>query len=192
MCSLYQMIRSLSRNDQGIVTVLFALLLPVMMAMFALVIDGGNLYIRHAELQFLAQQSSSSGLLAFSKVIETRAEQNKLAACTVIFPALPPPICSSSNSFNFVSDNEILSLYADMTIQNKIKNISQDFAQDYDPQLKITNTNIQSSFGDGFHLGDDVILLKITLEETPDRFLTNFLPGNPMIKIESVSKLPLN
>jgi len=185
------MIQIFLKNEKGIVAALIALLLPVMLGMIALVIDGGNLYIRHSELHFLAQSASTSGLLEFSKSLETKAEGNKTVLCTVVPPASVPSICSSNNLFDFLSDTEILTLFSDLSVVNNVKENVKDFAKIYDTQTKIKNENIEVFFGKDFHLGDKKIELQVKLEETPDRFFSSILREEASIKIVAVSSLPL-
>ncbi len=185
------MIKIFFKDEKGIVTVLIALLLPIMLGMIALVIDGGNLYIRHSELNFLAQASTTSGLLEFSRILENEAQTNKTTLCTVVPPEIPPAICSSDNMFDFITDSEILMIFSDTSTQNKVEENSKNFAKIYDKQTKIKNENIEVFFGKDFHLGDSKIELQVKLKETPDRFFSLILPQEASIEIISVSSLPL-
>ncbi len=184
--------REIFRNDEsGAVAAFMAILLPVMMAIMALVIDSGTLYIRHAEIHFLAQQSANSGLLAFGKILEQKAAQSKASLCIVVPPASPPPICDSDNQFDFLSNNDIYQLVNSSTNQNNIKNNASQFAQTYDPQAKIKNTDVESFLGESFLLGNRKLNLRVTIEEDVDRFFSTLLPGDSLIKIEAVSTLTL-
>ena len=163
-----------------------ALILPVLLLIGALILESGNFYIRHTQLENLTRQAANSGLIAFSQILEQSANENKDNLCLV---EIPPEICSSLNLFDFLTLSQVQILATNTLNQNAIRNNINDFLVIYDPQQQINSENISIIFP--VEEITESVKLKVVIEIIPNQFFSNFLDPLHSIKTIGISYLSL-
>ncbi|MDH3324219.1 MAG: hypothetical protein OEL89_01120 [Candidatus Peregrinibacteria bacterium] len=178
----------LYKNEDGFVLVFLALTLPILFLVVVLVIDGGQFYRRHAELNNLAIQSANSGILEFSETLKELAEENYNTICVV---SESPAICSSTNMFDFLSSTEIFNLVYSINVQEQINDNVLRFGIDYDPQGELVDENFTIDFPYNFDIDKKEVFIKVGIKDAPSRFFEGIMPTTKEITTESVAKLSL-
>jgi uncharacterized membrane protein len=72
-------------SESGQFLVMLAVMLLALLAMLALVLDGGTLYLRRRE----AQNAADAGALAGARAVPTKSSASHFMACST--PISPPP-----------------------------------------------------------------------------------------------------
>ena len=175
-------------QEDGLVLALSALVLPVMLLIGALMIDGGQLYIRHGEVEHLSRQSGQSGLLALSEIIIAQATQNYNAQCNVL---LPPSRCGSNNLFDFLSETDLNNLIFNIPHQNRVTQNTLDFALEFDPRQQLQDSDLTVTFPHLYSPGDNQVRILVAVDTTPTLLLGSVFPHNNAIKYQSIAYLPL-
>lgn len=83
----FKTIKQWLHNKQGNVLILFALMLPVILALMGLVIDGGRLFTAKADLQGIADTVAAAGSTAIADEIVLIIEEKKAADPDLEIPA---------------------------------------------------------------------------------------------------------
>ena len=175
-------------QEKGLVMVFTAMVLPVILMIGALIIDGGSLYTRHSEIEHLSRQSGQSGLLELSKILELQATQNYAVQCSV---ETPPAKCSSSNLFEFLTATEIQNIVLNGTNQNTVTTNVETFSLNYDPQSNLTEENITTTYPYLYEINDTEVKILVEINTLPDLLMGKFLTNDRAISYQSVSYLPL-
>ncbi len=175
------------RNENGFVLPLSAIVLLVSFLIGGLIIDGGNLYLRHGELQHLAKQSANTGLITFSLVLQEVANINKTSTCYDVEE--PPEICISNNIFDFLSADEILANVSSSSVQNEVIRASKDFIRTYDPQKLVSDEDIQVIFPEDF--SGDGVKIRVKVRVSAEQFFSKLL-GSGEIEVEAVSLIAMS
>jgi len=172
------------RNSDGFVLPLVAIVLMFSFLVGGIIIDAGNLYLRHGELQYLAKQAANTGIISFVQTLQNVADTNKNAICYV--EEEPPEICISNNIFDFLSAEEVLASVSSPSIQQQVVGASKNFIQIYDPQESITDEDIQVIFPDEF--SDSGVQIRVRITTIPVRFFSGlFSFSSGEIRVEAVS-----
>lgn len=175
-------------QEDGLVLVLTALTLPVILLIAALMIDGGQLYQRHGEIEHLSRQSGQSGLLAFSSVLKAQAQANYQAECSTEFP---PEKCDSTNLFDFLSPAEIDGLIVNASHQNAVTTNVSSFGIDFDPREKLSAAEFDITFPYLYTPGDPQVKISVQITTTPELLLGNLFTNSEAITYQSIAYLPL-
>lgn len=175
-------------DEDGVVLVFTALVLPVVLLVGVFILQSGELYRRQAELQFVAQQTANSVLIPVGEVLKNQAEVNFEATCNTEFP---PSVCSSDSLFSFLSLGEIQNLIAQASTQNLISTEAQQFVVQADPQKSLQAEDVQFSFPHAYNGGRSATA-RIILTEPQTRWIGNFLrPEHYTIEVTAESFLKL-
>ncbi len=175
------------KNEDGFVLPFMAILLPIFMLIGTLIVDGGNLYIRHDQIRFLAQEGANSGILTLGNMLENKAKNNFNTICSVEFP---PAKCSSSNIFDFLNNTDIQNIILNISNQNLIKSSGKKFISDFDPQNNLTNSHIEIIFPHEYFVGNSVKIL-VKIKTIVPGFLEKIIPETREISVEVKSFLAL-
>lgn len=149
---LNKFLRLWRHDESGLVLAFTALLMPIILLLGVLIIQSGQLYIRQAELQFLARQAANSALMPVAKRIQTQALANRKALCSAEPPL--PSLCSSLNWQDFLNETEIKNLVKSASVYQTVALEIETFSVGFDPQKK---------------LQADFISFEFPLLEVPDR-----------------------
>ena len=174
-------------DQSGFVTALTALMLPMILLMGALIIDGGNLYLRQSQIQHLSRQAGHSGLMVFSDLLKTQAQNNYRVICNT---EEPPDICSSHNPFDFLANSEINLLAQNVTHQNAVAADARKFIRDFDPQENIFNEDITITFPHNFTGGNRLEIL-VEINNAPHTFFSQVLITEKKLQAQAKSFLTL-
>lgn len=175
-------------QDDGMVLAFVAMVLPVVLLIGALMIDGGLLYIRHGEIEHLSRQSGQSGLLALSQALETEASNNYQDLCDVEFP---PSLCDSTNLFDFLTETEINDLVLNGVSQSTVTSNTLNFGTTYDPRTTLAADDMAVTFPYLFTPGDNQARILVEISTTPALLLGQFFPTEKNISYSAISYLPL-
>lgn len=176
-------------DEAGMVLVFSALVLPALLLVGIFVLDSGQLYVRHGQLQHLARQAANSGILAFGEVLESRATANKAALCAV---ELPPSVCSSTNRFDFLTETEVQLLAQSFTTQTAVRDAVEFYAEKYDPETGLEADQILVEFPFASQTATDEIKIKVEINDQAPGFLVKILPQVRSVGVEAQSFMPLN
>jgi len=172
------------QNEDGFVLPFVAILLMVLFLVGAIILDVGSFYLRHGELSPLAKQSANAGILKFVDAMEATAAENKSALCNI---EEPPAVCDSEDMFNFLTSEEVIDLVSSPTVQENISDASIAFLILYDPQLNITNEDIQITFPYEYE-GVSELQIQVMVTDIPDRFLGGIFPvTDDKIQVPAIS-----
>jgi hypothetical protein len=176
-------------NEDGMVLVFSALVLPVLLLVAIFVLDSGQLYARHGQLQHLARQAANSGILMFGDVLQERATANYAALCEVEFP---PGICSSTNRFDFLSETEVQLLAQSLSTQVRVDNAIQAYSKQYDPADRLEDDLVLVSFPYELEPLADTVKIKVEINDQAPGFLVKILPQVRTVQVEAQSFISLN
>ncbi len=171
------------QDSGGFVLPFAAMVLMTWFLVGGIIIDAGNLYIRHGELQHLAKQSANTGIITFSQALQEVANANKTAIC--YGGEEPPEVCISENIFDFLSAEEILVSVSSASVQQQVIGASKDFSKIYDRLGLISDENIQVIFPADFS-GIEEIQIRVKIVVIWNQFFSGIL-GNGEIEVEAVS-----
>lgn len=175
--------------------VFLAMLLPVLLLMTVLVIDGGRRYIRFAELKYLASSAAHSGMIEVSNLLTQRATANFLTVCA---EAPPPEFCSSQNIYAFLTTDEIDQIIQNPSTRSKIFSNVLAYAKSFDPQTRdpIKEAEVSMVFPMNYTYGGPVVTLKVDLIDQETLIFNTFLTqqGKTPFTFQATanSSLPLN
>jgi len=176
-------------DDKGLVLGVTALALPLFLLIGTLVVQGGQLYIRQAQLQFVARQAANSSLIPVSNLLKVRAEQNYQATCAV---DLPPSICSSDDLFDFLSLAQIQVILAESSTYSLVQTEAQSFVEITDPAALLSSDELTVEFPYNYD-GGTTAVARVGIEEPQTAWFGNLLrPENYRLKVEAHSFLKLN
>ncbi len=171
------------QDESGFVLVFSGLALPVILLLAVVVIQTGQLYVRQAELQFMAQQSANSALLQLAGLVQTQAESNYRAQCSVFEP---PFICSSDDWRDFITPAELQSLVNLPSTKTLIETEIQRFLGTSDAIVQAAETSVVFPV---FETGNRVSA-QVNIAETQTDWLGNVLRPNPYaLQVQSKSYL---
>ena len=185
---MLKQIFALHHDTQGFTLVFIAALLPVILALGVLAVDGGNFYVRHSEMKNLARGAAHSGAIVLVSELKTRAEENYTQQCTV---APPPQNCNSSSMFDFLTDSEINELIYSLDTQNEISNNVSDFGIAFDPSSQLESSNFEVTFPHNYYTGSSSVSIKVKIEQRPTQFFSGIISNDKNIVVESISKVNL-
>ncbi len=168
------------------VLVFVALVIPGLLLLAGMVLQSGQLYVRHTELHHVAREAGVRGLRAFSETLASRATVNRSAWCRV---EEPPDVCRSSNRFDFVSDSEIYQMTIDSFVHHQVLLASEE-ALAFDPEQTLDRAHLSIIFPEDFTLGTKEIRLRSIIEQVPDPLLSSLLVPQ-VIRGESLMFLKL-
>lgn len=172
-------------DKYGLVMAFTALILPLLLLLGVMGLQSGQLYVRQAQLQFLARQTANSALIPVSEMIEKKAKSNWSELCLV---ELPPVICSSNRWFDFISDTELAVLLKAKSTYLAVEAELQQFALENDPAQKLQPETIQFDFPVLDAVGR--ASLRVEFIETQDSWIGNVLRADDyQIRVESLSYL---
>lgn len=171
------------------------MLLPVLLFMAVLLIDGGRRYIRFAELKHLSASAANSGMIELSELLTEQATANFLAFCSEV---PPPPFCETQNIYAFLTPDEVDQIVQSPNTRSKILTNILNYATSFDPQTRdpIRDEEINMTFPINYYYGAPVVTLKVDLTDTETRLFNTFLTQrsqNPItFQATAHSSLPLN
>ncbi len=167
---------------------LFALLLPVLLAMGALVVDGGGYYTRYAQMEHLARVSADSVLTQVGIDFVSIAETKYYADC---FVEDPPSRCYGTLDWrNFITGSQVDQYVLNAVEKSNGRARGEDFAVEYDPKSSLELSDITVEYPLEYNPGDGVIRARVTIESKPEIWLKNFNIHDP-IRVEGIARLPL-
>ena len=175
-------------QEDGLVLAFSALVLPILLLIGAIMIDGGQLFIRHGEIEHLSRQSGQSGLLKIAEILEASAHQNYQNTCEA---PLPPSKCSSQNMFDFLSHSEVNQLILNANNQTQVTNNATNFSLDYDPREKLESDEINITYPCLYSVGDKQVKLLVEIQTVPRLLMGTLLKNQQPITYSAVSYLPL-
>ncbi len=176
-------------DEEGMVLVFSALVLPVLLLVGIFVLDSGQLYVRHGQLQHLARQGANSGILAFGDILQVRAAANKGALCEVEFP---PGICSSTNRFDFLSSTEVQLLAQSLSTQAQVQAAVEAYLKQYDPAAVLEEDQVLVEFPFEAEASVDQVKIKVEIEDQAAGFLVKLLPQVRTVQVEAQSFMSFN
>jgi len=176
------------KNEDGFVLAFTAILLPVFMLIGVLIIDGGNLYIRHEQVRHLSKEGANSGILVLEGLLDAKAQNNYNSIC-VGTPL--PVVCSSTNIFDFLSSTEVQNIILNVGNQNQVKLSVINFIKDFDPENSLTVSDITVVFPHEYS-GGNVVKILVKIKTNAKGFFETILPNSREIKVESKSYLTLS
>lgn len=111
----------MNKKNPGIALVLTVLVMPVLLLIGALIVDGGRFYITQSQLNFQAQQATQSGLITLNQIFLTKAEENYEETCTEEpLPEVLPEICEDPIMENFLALTEKQALISQHSTLNTL------------------------------------------------------------------------
>lgn len=176
-------------NESGMVLAFSALVLPVLLLVGIFVLDSGQLYVRHGQLQHLARQAANSGILAFGEVLELRATANRTALCAIEFP---PSVCSSTNRFDFLTNTEVQLLAQSLSTQTRVSEAVKFYSKQYDPEARLETDQILVEFPFENETATNEIKIKVEINDEAPGFLVKVLPQVRTVKVEAQSFMTFN
>ncbi|GEM_PF-4424628 len=158
------------------------MLLPVLLFMAVLLIDGGRRYIRFAELKHLSASVAASGMIELSNLLTQKATANLSALCSEV-PL--PALCSSQNIYAFLSTDEVDQIVQDPATRSKIFNNVLAYAKSFDPQTKdpIKDNEINMTFPLNYSYGNSMVTLRVDLTDNEIPLFGTFLTQQGKIPI---------
>ena len=174
------------QDQAGLITVLTAIILPIILLTGALVLESGKLYVRHSQIEHLSRQAGQSGLLLLSQRFQEQANTNYEATCNV---ESPPAKCSSQDPFDFLNQSEIETLL--ITSTTEVVQNAQRFALQADPEGTLTETDVTIIFPYLYSPGDTEVQILTEISVIPDRLFQKLLTQTSTIDYPALNYLPL-
>ncbi len=166
-------------NQNGNIITLFAIFLPIILGFFLLLIDGGLLQIRKAELSTVANSASEYGLSQVADKIVELAEIH----CH--------ENCQNPDPKSYLDQNDIYIL-THQPFTSEIKNSVTDFVTDNEKTSSLTIEQITIDYPHNFDPLVKDLKLRVSLTDSPDiRFRKIFSLQNKTITIQSLTKISL-
>lgn len=174
------------RDKDAFVLAFTALSLPIILLIGVLVLQSGQLFIRHSELQFLTRQAAQSGMLSLAQTLRQQAEQNYRVQCAGLEP---PEICNSTIWSDFMETSAIEALSQSPTAQQSLQAHLVGFVAVADPQQALINPDL--SYDLKIQSGSlDRLSLTLFLVEPQSNWLGNVIrPQDYQIETQALAFL---
>ncbi len=163
-------------NKKGHTLVFAALFIPVLLILTGLIIDGGILFLRKAQLQLMADNGASAGISIVSDLM-TEIVDSKLA----LDPELSPP----ENVLTMIDDLDRISLSQSSLPRSTAETY---IYENNTKNLELTEEDIAYPYN--YSPGDNTLSIKITLETNHVFYFTSILNiESKEITAESISSI---
>lgn len=163
--------RTWRQDESGLVLAFTALCLPVILLIGVLVLQSGQLYVRQAQLQFLARQAANSALIPVAEILQAEAEENYKDTCDVEFP---PGVCSSDDWTDFLTPAQAQSLAAQSSTINLVDDEANNFSVTQDPQALLDPRGVTTDFPVSPSPSDQLIV-EVVITEPQTNWIGNIL-----------------
>lgn len=176
------------KDESGLVLVFSALVLPIILLIGVLVLQSGQLYVRQAQLQFVARQAANSSLIPVAELLKLAAESNYQNTCNVEFP---PGVCSSHDWTDFLTLTQAQNLTRQTSTVALVGSEVQSFATNTDPKALLRPEYLVVEFP--FNVSDSSqAVARVRIIEPQTNWIGNILKSeNYAIEVEARSYLNL-
>lgn len=142
-------------DESGMVVAFVALSLPVLLLIGVLVLQGGQLFIRQAQLQFVARQAANSSVVLVAQMLQQAAESNYENLCRGVDL---PSVCASDQWQDFLSLTEVQNFTGTADFQQQVVTEAKTFAVQTDPQAALMSDQVVVDFPGLESLGNQLVV----------------------------------
>ena len=157
-------------QERGISLVFVTLLIPVIMVIGTLIIDGGRYYITYSQLNFLSREILSSAFITLNNKFIQSADQNYNYICSQL---VKPEICSEKKIQNFLSISQRKNIVEDSQTLMDINAEINHFLSSELQSLSLNSENIITEID--YQDLQNSVLVRTQITYEPLRYFSYFL-----------------